>query len=203
MNPAVWQDFLLSKFSSERTASWIYNSSQKTRIQPMTILETERLTLRKLTVDDAPFMLDLLNQPSFIQFIGDRGVRTLDDARDFITKRYIEAYERLGFGIYLTLLKENQTPIGICGLVKRDGLDDVDVGYAFLPQHWSKGYASESVSAVLDYARDTLGIRRVLGITTSDNTGSIRVLVKAGLKFERMVKLPGDEAELKLFAITI
>jgi RimJ/RimL family protein N-acetyltransferase len=169
----------------------------------MTILETERLTLRKLTVDDAPFMLDLLNQPSFIQFIGDRGVRTLDDARDFITKRYIEVYERLGFGIYLTLLKEGQTPIGICGLVKRDGLDDVDVGYAFLPQYWSKGYASESVSAVLVYAKDMLGIQRVLGITTPDNTGSIRVLEKAGLKFERMVKLPGDEAELKLFAITV
>jgi RimJ/RimL family protein N-acetyltransferase len=169
----------------------------------MTILETERLTLRKLTVDDTPFMLDLLNQPSFIQFIGDRGVRTLDDARDFITKRYIEVYERLGFGIYLTLLKEGQIPIGICGLVKRDGLDDVDVGYAFLPQYWSKGYASESVSAMLDYARDTLGMKRVLGITAPDNAGSIRVLEKAGLKFERMVKLPGDEAELKLFAITV
>lgn len=165
----------------------------------MTILETERLTLRKLSVDDAPFMLDLLNQPSFIQFIGDRGVRTLDDARDFIAKRYITAYERLGFGIYLTSLKEDQTPIGICGLIKRDGLDDVDIGYAFLPQYWSKGYASESVSAVLAYARDELDIHRILGITTPDNTGSTRVLEKVGLKFERMVKLPGEETELKLF----
>ena len=169
----------------------------------MTILETERLLLRKITVDDAPFMLDLLNQPSFIQFIGDRGVRTLDDARNIITKRYIDAYERLGFGIYLTLLKEGQVPIGICGLVKRDGLDDVDVGYAFLPQYWSKGYASESVSTVLDYARNTLGIQRVLGITTPDNIGSIRVLEKAGLKFERMVKLPGEDMELKLFATNV
>jgi RimJ/RimL family protein N-acetyltransferase len=166
----------------------------------MSVLETERLTLRKITVDDAAFMLDLLNQPSFIQFIGDRGIRTLDDARDIILKRYIDAYERLGFGIYLTLLREDQTPIGICGLVKRDGLDDVDVGYAFLPQFWSKGYASESVSAVLAYARNTLGIRRILGITTPDNAGSIRVLEKAGLKFEGIVKLPGEEAELKLFA---
>ncbi len=166
----------------------------------MFILETERLILRKITVDDAPFMLDLLNQPSFIQFIGDRGVQTLDDARDIIEKRYLDAYQRLGFGIYLTLLKEDQTSIGICGLVKRDGLDDVDIGYAFLPQYWSKGYASESVSAMLAYARETLGIKRILGITTPDNISSIRVLEKAGFKFERMVRLPGEDVELKLFA---
>jgi RimJ/RimL family protein N-acetyltransferase len=166
----------------------------------MTVIETERLTLRKLTVEDAEFMLDLLNQPSFIQFIGDRGVRTLDDARKIILARYIESYERLGFGVYLTLLQERQIPIGICGLIKRSGLDNVDVGYAFLPQYWSQGYASESVSAVLAYARNTLGIGRVLGITTPDNIGSIRVLEKAGLKFERMIKLPNEESELKLFA---
>lgn len=166
----------------------------------MCILATERLILRKLTLDDAPFMLDLLNQPSFIRFIGDRGVRTLDDARDIIEKRYLDAYQRLGFGIYLTLLKEDQTPIGICGLVKRNGLDDVDVGYAFLPHYWSKGYASESVSGVLAYARETLRIKRILGITTPDNISSIRVLEKAGFTFERMVRLPGEDVELNLFA---
>jgi RimJ/RimL family protein N-acetyltransferase len=166
----------------------------------VTILETEHLTLRRITVDDAAFMLDLLNQPSFIQFIGDRGVRTLDDARKIIQERYLAAYERLGFGIYLTLLRGAQIPIGICGLVKRDGLDDVDVGYAFLPQYWSKGYASEAASAVLRYARNTLGIGRILGITTPDNTGSIRVLEKVGLKFERMIRLPGEETDLKLFS---
>jgi RimJ/RimL family protein N-acetyltransferase len=166
----------------------------------MTHIETNRLLLRKLTVDDTAFMLDLLNQPSFIQFIGDRGVRTLDDTREFILTRYIAAYERLGFGIYLTMRRESKIPIGICGLVKRDGLDDVDIGYAFLPQYWSQGYASESVSAVLAYARNKLGIRRILGITTPDNFGSIRVLEKAGLKFERMIQLAGDESELKLFA---
>jgi RimJ/RimL family protein N-acetyltransferase len=166
----------------------------------MPIIETERLTLRKLTIDDAAFMLGLLNQPSFIQFIGDRGVRTLEDARNIIQTRYMAAYERLGFGIYLTQLKESQTPIGICGLVKRNGLDDVDIGYAFLPQYWSQGYASESASAVLAYARNTLGIRRILGITMPDNIGSIRVLEKAGLKFERMIQLPGEKTELKLFA---
>ncbi len=169
----------------------------------MTLIETNRLLLRKLTVDDAPFMLDLLNQPSFIQFIGDRGVRTLDDAREFILTRYVAAYERLGFGIYLTLLRESKIPIGICGLVKREGLDNVDIGYAFLPQYWSQGYASESVSAVLAYARNTLGIRRILGITTPDNASSIRVLEKAGFTFGRMVTLPGEETELKLFEINV
>jgi RimJ/RimL family protein N-acetyltransferase len=167
----------------------------------MTIIKSNRLLLREITIDDAAFILDLLNQPSFIQFIGDRNVRTLDDARQFILTRYVAAYRRFGFGVYLTLLRENKIPIGICGLIKRDGLDDVDIGYAFLPQYWAQGYASESVSAVLAHARNTLGIRRILGITTPDNTGSIRVLEKAGLKFERMVKLPGDETELKLFAL--
>lgn len=166
----------------------------------MTILETERLTLRKITLDDAAFMLDLLNQPSFIQFIGDRGVRTLDDARRIIEDRYLTAYERLGFGIYLTLLRGTSIPIGICGLVKRDGLDDMDIGYAFLPQYWSKGYASEAASAVLTYARSTLGMKRILGITIPGNTSSIRVLEKIGLKFERMIRLPGEETDLKLFS---
>ncbi len=166
----------------------------------MNIIETERLILRKLTLDDAAFILDLLNQPSFIQFIGDRGVRTLDDARDYILERVIFSYQRFGFGLYLTLLKESEVPIGICGLVKRDALKDADIGFAFLPQYWLKGYAFESASAVLGYARNTLGLKRILGITTPDNKGSIHVLEKIGLEFEKMVKLPGDDVELKLFA---
>jgi len=169
----------------------------------MNILETDRLILRELTLDDAEFILDLLNQPSFIQFIGDRGVRTLDDARGYLSKRIIGDYEHLGFGLYLTLLKENEVPIGICGLVKRDSLDDIDIGFAFLPQYWLRGYAFESASAVLAYARNTLGLKRIAGITTPDNQGSIRVLEKMGLKFEKMVKLSEDDIELKLFVSII
>lgn len=165
----------------------------------MNVIETNRLTHRKLTLDDAEFILDLLNQPSFIQFIGDRGVRTLEDAREYLSKRLIESYERFGFGLYLTLLKVGQIPIGICGLVKRDSLDDIDIGFAFLPQYWLKGYAFESASAVLTYAKNTLGIERIVGIATPDNHGSIRVLEKIGLQFERMVKLSADDGELKLF----
>lgn len=166
----------------------------------MNILETERLFLRKLSTADAGFILDLLNQPSFIHYIGDRGVRTLEDASRYILNGAVSSYERFGFGMYLTLLKEGEVPIGICGLVKRDTLEDVDIGFAFLPQYWSKGYAFESASAVLAYGRNTLGLKRILGIATADNTGSIRVLEKIGLKFEKMVKLSEDDVELKLFA---
>jgi RimJ/RimL family protein N-acetyltransferase len=166
----------------------------------MNIIETDRLILRKLGVDDAEFIVDLLNQPSFIHYIGDRGVRTLEDAKRYILAGAVTSYERFGFGLYLTLLAEGQIPIGICGLVKRDSLKDADVGFAFLPQYWSKGYAFEAASAVLVYARNTLGLKRILGITTPDNQGSIRVLEKAGLKFEQMVRLSEDDVELKLFA---
>jgi RimJ/RimL family protein N-acetyltransferase len=165
----------------------------------MNIIETERLILRKLTLDDAAFILDLLNRPSFIQFIGDRGVRTFDDARNYLSKKLVDSYERFGFGLYLTLLKESNIPIGICGLVRRESLEDVDIGFAFLPQYWLKGFAFESASAVMAYAKNILGIKRIVGIATPDNHGSIRVLEKLGLKFEQMVKLSEDDVELKLF----
>lgn len=165
----------------------------------MTILETKRLILRKLSVDDAEFILDLVNQPSFIQFIGDRGVRSVEDAKNYILKGPVSSYERHGYGLYLALLKDGQVPIGMCGLVRRDTLEDVDIGYAFLPQYWSKGYAFEAASAVMDYAKNTLGLKRMLGISTPDNHGSIRVLEKIGLKFQKMVKLSEDDVELKLF----
>jgi len=166
----------------------------------MNIIETERLTLRKLSTGDSAFMLDLLNQPTFIQNIGDRGVRTLPEAGEYISSRVISSYERFGFGMYLTLLKEVEIPIGICGLVKRDTLEDADIGYAFLPQYGSKGYAVESASAVLAYVKDTLGMKRILGITAPHNKGSIRVLEKLGMGFIKMVRLSEDDMELKLFS---
>jgi RimJ/RimL family protein N-acetyltransferase len=165
----------------------------------MKVVETDRLILRKLTTEDAAFILDLLNQPSFLKFIGDRGVRTLDDAREYILKGPVASYERYGFGLYLTLLKESEIPIGICGLVKRETLEDADIGFAFLPQFWLKGYAFESASAVLAYGKNTLRLKRIVGITSSDNIGSIRILEKLGLRFERVTKLSDDGPELKLF----
>jgi len=165
----------------------------------MIILETERLTLRKLSIDDAEFILKLLNEPSFLRYIGDKGVRNLDDARQYILKGPVASYEQNGFGLYLVELKENRMPIGISGLVKRDALPDADIGFAFLPEYWSKGYAVESAAAVMTYARERLRLGRILAITSPDNEASAKLLGKIGLRFERMIKLSEDAAEVKLF----
>ena len=169
----------------------------------MIVFETDRLQLRRVELDDAAFLLDLLNQPSFLHFIGDKGVRTLDDARDYILTGPLASYERFGFGMYLTVLKEERIPIGICGLLKRDSLEDVDVGYAFLPQFWSKGYAFESASAVMAYARNVLGIDRIVAVVSPDNGASIHILEKLGLRFETMIRLLEDSPEIKLFTPAI
>jgi len=112
----------------------------------------------------------------------------------------MDSYQRLGFGMYLTELKEGGAPIGICGLVKRASLKDVDIGFAFFPQFWGKGYAYESASAVLAFGRSVLGLRRIVAVTTHDNHDSIRVLEKLGLRFERMVRLSEDDVQICLFA---
>jgi RimJ/RimL family protein N-acetyltransferase len=163
------------------------------------VLTTERLVLRHLHADDADFILELLNEPSFIRNIGDKGIRTVDGARDYILEGPVRSYERFGFGLFAVDLKETREPIGMCGLIKRDSLDDVDVGFAFLPKYWSKGYAFESASAVMDWGRGTLGLDRIVGITDPENHGSIKVLEKLGLKFERMITMPGDTVEIKLY----
>jgi len=165
------------------------------------LIETARLRLRHLTADDADFIVELLNEPAFIRNIGDRGVRTAEDARGYIAKGPVASYERHGFGLYAVELKETGAPIGICGLLKRDTLEDVDIGFAFLSRYWSKGYAVEAAAAALDHGRDRVGLRRVVAITVPQNEPSIRVLEKIGLRFERMVKVADDEPELKLFAV--
>ena len=166
----------------------------------MIVLETERLILRRLTTGDAEFVLELLNEPSFLQYIGDRGVRSLEEAREYIVNRLVASYERNGFGLYLVELKESRIPIGISGLVKRDALPDADIGFAFLPAYWSKGYAVESAAAVMNYARDVLGLTRIVAITSLDNEASAKLLGKIGLRFERLIKLSEDAEEVKLFA---
>jgi RimJ/RimL family protein N-acetyltransferase len=169
----------------------------------MKVLETERLILRHQTIEDAAFILELLNDPSWIQYIGDRGVRTINDARDYILKGAQDMYARLGFGFYLTELKDGGIPIGICGLVKRDFLEDVDVGFAFLPRFWGKGYAFEAASAVMGYAQSVLGIKRIVAITSEDNHASAKLLKKLGLNFEAMIPYAGTDEEVRLFAINV
>jgi RimJ/RimL family protein N-acetyltransferase len=166
----------------------------------MTILVTERLGLRQFSVDDAEFMLRLLNEPSFLQNIGDKGVRTLADARQYILDGPITSYETLGFGAWLVETREAGVPLGLCGLLKREALEDFDIGYAFLPEFWSQGYALEAAAAVLSYARDTLGLERVVAITSVDNQRSIHLLEKMGFEFERLVRLSEGAPEIKLFA---
>lgn len=165
----------------------------------MQVCETERLRLRLLSTDDAAFILELLNEPSFLENIGDKGVRNLDDACQYLLNGPMASYEKNGFGLYLVALKEALTPIGICGLIKREGLDDPDIGYAFVPKFWAKGYAFEAASAVMAFAKETLGLNRIVAITALNNHASIRVLNKLGLKFEKIVKLPGASAESRLF----
>ena len=165
----------------------------------MKILETERLLLRRMTVEDAGFILELLNEAAFIRNIGDKGVRTTEDARLYILSGPVASYGQFGFGLYLVEWKETGEAIGICGLLKREPLDDVDIGFAFLEKHWSKGFASESAGAVMEYGRRVLGIGRIVAIVSPENHGSIRVLGKIGLQFERMILMPGEAEEIKLF----
>ena len=166
----------------------------------MNIFETDRLILCKLTVGDAAFILELLNESLFLRFIGDKGVRTLDDARKYILDGPVDSYDRHGFGLYLTKLKDDAVPIGICGLLKRASLKDVDVGFAFLPKFRGQGYAFESASAVLAHGKTIIGLNRIVAVTSPDNYGSVRVLEKLGLTYQKVVKLSDDDQECKLFA---
>jgi [ribosomal protein S5]-alanine N-acetyltransferase len=167
------------------------------------VLRTERLNLRRMALDDAEFIVELLNDPDFIRFIGDKGVRTPDDARDYILTGPVDSYARHGFGLWVVELKGSGRAVGICGLLKRATLDDVDIGFAFLPEYRSRGYASESAAAVMDHARNVLGLERIVAIINDDNTGSQRVLEKIGMAFDRMIRLSDDGPEIRLMVSDI
>ena len=164
------------------------------------VLETERLILRHATTADNRFIFELVNDPAFIRNIGDRGVRTLADAERYVLDGPIASYEKFGFGMYVVEVRESGTPIGLCGFVKRDWLPDVDIGFAFLPQYRSQGYARESASAVRRYGHEVLGLTRIVAIVSPENADSIRLLEKIGLRFEGMVRPVNEDADIKLFA---
>jgi RimJ/RimL family protein N-acetyltransferase len=164
------------------------------------ILETDRLRLRRISTDDASFVLELLNEPSWIHFIGDKGVRTIQDARAYIVNGPVAMYSHHGFGLYLTELKDGDIPIGICGLIKREALDDVDIGFALLPVFRGHGYACEAAAAVMAYGREVLGMTRIVAIVSPENGASMKLLRKLGLRFERKIRLKDDAHEIDLYA---
>jgi len=166
------------------------------------LLETDRLILRLLVADDAPFILELVNDADWLRYIGDKGVRNLDDARAYIQNGPMAMYARVGFGLFRVELKAGGTPIGMCGLIKRDTLPDVDIGFAFLPQFRAHGYGREAARATLDYGRDIVGLKRIIAITSPDNDASGRLLEAVGLRFERSFDISAEDRSVRLYGWT-
>lgn len=163
------------------------------------VLQTPRLRFFELCEQDAPFVLELLNEPAYVRGIGDKGVRTLADACAYIHDGPVASYRRHGFGLYRVTLSVTSEPIGVCGLLKREVLEHPDLGYALLERHWGQGYAFEAAHAVLEYARDQLGLRRILAITSLDNARSISLLDKLGFAFEAVIPLAGFDGPSRVF----
>lgn len=164
------------------------------------LIDTERLGIRKFNEQDAGFIFDLLNSPGWLQFIGNRNIKTLEDARLYIINAPLFSYLKFGFGPYLVELKDTHTPIGMCSLIKRDSLEDVDLGFAFMPKYMKQGYAYEASSAVVQYARHELGIQKLAAITNTDNIASMHLLGKLGFQFLNNIKLPDEDEELFFFS---
>jgi len=164
------------------------------------ITETPRLRIRELTVDDAEFIFGLVNEPSFLEHIGDKGVRNLEDARKFILEGPWASHRERGYGQFLVEVKESGESIGVCGLLYRQALDVSDIGCAYLPQYWRRGYAYEAACAVMEYGRSKLGIEKIVGLTSEENVASIKALGKLGMSFERMVKMSDDDPGTALYS---
>lgn len=165
----------------------------------MKTLETIRLRLRPFTEQDAPFILELLNTPTWLRYIGDRNIYTLADAREYLRDRVLKEYRQHGFGMYLLEWKETGAPIGTCGLIKREGLPEVDIGFALHPNYEGKGFGFESASAVVHHAFSELGMKSLLAITVDHNKSSIHLLEKLGFTLEGTICLPDDDEELLLY----
>ncbi len=163
------------------------------------MIQTERLELREYTLNDAPFIFELMNSEGWLKNIGDRNIKTIEDAEAYMLKNYISSYEKHGFGPYLVSLKENGTPIGSAGLYKRDNLDFPDVGFAFLAEFGNKGYAFEATNAVMQFASEKLKTQTIVGIVLPENISSVKLLKKLGL-FEIGIYKYEDGEELLLFS---
>ncbi|MFT5500271.1 MAG: ribosomal-protein-alanine N-acetyltransferase [Woeseiaceae bacterium] len=166
----------------------------------MTVLQTERLILSRLSYDDCEFIYELVNEPVFKRFVGDKQVATLTDAREYLKNGPIGSYERHGFGMFRVSVRDGGEPLGICGLVKREQFADPDLGFAFLRRSWAQGYALESAQVVLEYGKKQLGLSRIIAIADPDNSASVRLIEKLGLEFEGTVRIEGDTSDINLYA---
>ncbi len=167
---------------------------------PETVIETQRLVLREFCSDDGKFIQELLNTPGWLKYIGTRAIDTTEDAVNYIENRIQKSYTESGFGFYIIELKSNCAKVGMCGLVKRESLDDIDIGFALLPQFEGNGYAFEASEGVMKFAKDNLNLKRIAAITVPYNTPSIKLLEKLGMKFEKEINLPGNPETLMLYS---
>lgn len=165
--------------------------------------ETERLILRPTTSEDASFVFELLNTPQWLQYIGDRNVRSVHDADEYIKNRMLPQLERLGYSNYTVIRKSDSVKVGTCGLYDREGLDAIDIGFAFLPQFANQGYAFEAANKLKEAALENFGISQICAITTPENTASRKLLKKLGMQYTKMVTIPNDEAKLMLFQLDL
>jgi [ribosomal protein S5]-alanine N-acetyltransferase len=165
------------------------------------ILETNRLILREADLSDNQFFYELLNSPNWLKFIGDRGIKTLNNAEDYIIDKLINSYKTNGFGLYVYELKESHIPIGICGFIKRDYLDSEDIGFALLPEYERNGHTYEISIATLIYGENKLSIKKVYAISSKDNIASQELLKKLGLNFKSYVNEPDTNEELLLYSL--
>ena len=166
----------------------------------MNVISTDRLLINRITLDDAGFILKLINDKDWIKNIGDKGIRTIEETEEYIRTRFLKAYDEVGFGFYSLILKSDQQIIGIAGLVDREGIDHIDIGYGMLPEFRGKGYAFEATKAIYDYGYEELKLKKIVAIVNPDNTSSIKLLSKLGLEFERMIRFPDEEIDIMLFS---
>jgi RimJ/RimL family protein N-acetyltransferase len=166
-------------------------------------LQTERLCMRRVTLSDAGLMLAVWNDPAFIRYVGDRGIRTPAQAHEALQQGAFKLYEQYGYGPYRVALASDDTEIGICGLFRRDGFDEPDIGYSVLPPFCGRGYAFEAASAVLEYARTKLGLTRVTAFISPQNAASIGLAAKLGLRYERKARLSGDDVDVGLYGMVL
>jgi RimJ/RimL family protein N-acetyltransferase len=165
--------------------------------------ETGRLRLQRLSLDDAGLMLAIWNDPAFIRYVGDRGIRTLDQARVTLEEGAFRLYSEYGYGPYRVALKADDTAVGICGLFRREGLDEPDIGFSTLPEHCGRGYAYEAACAVIEHARNDLGLPRLTAIVSPGNRPSVSLIRKLGFAFERMHRMVGDQDDVAIYTMSL